>query len=83
MLKVDTIKKWNKRGWILRTPLKFKVFETDSGTILECKKPEINLLVHSTKEKDYLKAINKELISMVKAGKFDTDFLGKEVLIRE
>ena len=83
MLKVDTIKKWNKRGWILRKPLEFKVFKTDSGTILECKKPRMTLLVNSTSEKDYLKAINRELLSMVKAKELDTDFLGKEVLIRE
>lgn len=83
MLKIDTIKKpLSKKGWILVKPFEFKVFETDgSGTVLECMKPRLTVIVNSAKEKDYLKAINKELYSLVKKGELDSDVIGKEVLL--
>ena len=83
MLTIDTIKKpLSKKGWILFHPLEFKVFETNrSGTVLECKKPRMTIIVKSEKEKDFLKAINKELYSMIKNGELGEEIVGKEVLL--
>lgn len=82
MIYITTIKKTPKKGWELQKPIRFKVFEVEDATILECGKHNISILLPPGVEQDAItKAIDKELTTLAKAGKFSDEFLGELKLL--
>ena len=82
MIKIETIRrnKRSKKGYLLPFPMKFKVFETETLTILECKKPRLTLFVKPAEDNEtYIKSINTELLKMIKAGEITEEVTGPEV----
>ena len=78
MIYITTIKKTAKKGWELPKPIRFKVFEVEDATILECIKHNITILLPPGVEQPAIvKAIDEELTALAKAGKFSDTFLGE------
>lgn len=82
MITVTTIKKTPKKGYVLAKPLRFKIFEVEDATILECGKHKITILMKPGVDIPAMrKAIDKELTALAKAGKFTDNFLGELQLL--
>jgi len=78
MIYITKIKKSPKKEWILTEQIRFKVFEVEDATILENSKHNITILCKPGAEyPEQMRAIEKELTALAKAGKFTSEFLGE------